>query len=1220
MKISDGLSQNNRSFNIPDDGYFNIDEWSLHERICFIKDFAKNIKFFNTSNTHDGFWSDLLSSDELIVLSEIQILNIKHYEKDFLSKYNNISEIFDIYLLEQVNLIIDLAYYFNKWYTKLLIRNSYEEDSFCNEVAYLIRNKLAYCLTYCKSILHSHHLSVSQDDINEKTKDFESIWEFSEIISVEDSLQNLNKKIKNIFYDFYNSVYYLKRIAAKHLEASLQSKDHAPYISMLFAFAQLFEHPVNNLNAFTKKYSDFYYDRVLNIKPLKYHPDRTHLLFSLKPEIKSALINKGTRFLAGKDKNKNKIFFKADNDVIINNCLVAKTYTLFLENNELIYPKSGCTNIIKDEIPPLNIENYVPHELKNYPLFGGPLKKPGVFAEIGHAIADNNFLVSEGKRKIQIEFNFSEESYKEFVSRLVEIKEEHLITEVFMKLFSNIFRVYITTDKGWYNVENYSINSSLIDDNIANNTLCISFVLLPEEPAVSRFSNIIHEGEFSEDAPIIKLILNNESYIFAYSLIDVLELESVKSRVEVSDLKDLLLVNDLGQVDISQPFYPFGVTPGINSFFMVSNHEMANKDLNKLSVYIRWMNLPTDERGLEGYFEGYGQNIGKKDYKCSVCFLNNGKWLPEKIEPQQFIQLFPYNYDNQGVTSEQLEDYTYFQNINTLLYKQDNRKLDKVDFKYNNYTKGGFVRFNLESPEFGFGFKEYSSQLSRITLHNAQNKKKLPLINSPFSPLAECISLEYEAESTLHFSYENSGQNPKTSRCYHLHPWGFEEILFGSDCKKKHLIPEYSDQGNLFIGLINFNPESTVSLYFNLIDDSAPELMETPPELLWEYLSSNIWKPFPKSNIISDTTHSFLESGIVTIKAPEEINQNNTILGEDLFWIKVSAKNKLNAVCSLTGVSTQALSVTRDVDSDSMHVSEDRLPAITILKPEFNLPGIKQILQVTDSVDGKPQESAMQTRIRVGERLKHKYRAVTPWDYELLVLEEFPEIYKVKCFPNMDYNGHRKPGKVLTVVIQKETGQNRSVNPERMVNNTRLNKISSFLKSSSSASAEIEVRNPVYEKVQVKCSVLFKKGLDEGYYINQLNKDLIDYISPNQDNKENEPGFGKVIKCIDVLSFIQSQDYVIFATNFSLLQLALNIETKFNLIDTAKRTINQKTEHPILEPDSDLLDKHLKPSYPWGLLVSAPNHSLQTINEEELEEPVKTGIDEIKVGSNFIIK
>ena len=54
---------------------------------------------------------------------------------------------------------------------------------------------------------------------------------------------------------------------------------------------------------------------------------------------------------------------------------------------------------------------------------------------------------------------------------------------------------------------------------------------------------------------------------------------------------------------------------------------------------------------------------------------------------------------------------------------------------------------------------------------------------------------------------------------------------------------------------------------------------------------------------------------------------------------------------------------------------------------------------------------------RVSERLRHKQRALTQWDYERIVLERFPEVYKAKCIPaGLSGNGGQ-PGRVGLVVI-----------------------------------------------------------------------------------------------------------------------------------------------------------------------------------------------------------
>ena len=59
---------------------------------------------------------------------------------------------------------------------------------------------------------------------------------------------------------------------------------------------------------------------------------------------------------------------------------------------------------------------------------------------------------------------------------------------------------------------------------------------------------------------------------------------------------------------------------------------------------------------------------------------------------------------------------------------------------------------------------------------------------------------------------------------------------------------------------------------------------------------------------------------------------------------------------------------------------------------------------------GKTPEQPADFNVRVSERLRHKRRALTIWDYERLVLEKFPQIYKVKCLNHTQYEPAPGPG------------------------------------------------------------------------------------------------------------------------------------------------------------------------------------------------------------------
>ena len=48
-------------------------------------------------------------------------------------------------------------------------------------------------------------------------------------------------------------------------------------------------------------------------------------------------------------------------------------------------------------------------------------------------------------------------------------------------------------------------------------------------------------------------------------------------------------------------------------------------------------------------------------------------------------------------------------------------------------------------------------------------------------------------------------------------------------------------------------------------------------------------------------------------------------------------------------------------------------------------------------LEGNWQKEAQTSTKRISERLRHKGRAITRFDYERITLEQFPEIWKVKC-------------------------------------------------------------------------------------------------------------------------------------------------------------------------------------------------------------------------------
>jgi hypothetical protein len=277
-------------------------------------------------------------------------------------------------------------------------------------------------------------------------------------------------------------------------------------------------------------------------------------------------------------------------------------------------------------------------------------------------------------------------------------------------------------------------------------------------------------------------------------------------------------------------------------------------------------------------------------------------------------------------------------------------------------------------------------------------------------------------------------------------------------------------------------------------------------------------------------------------------------------------------------------------------------------QPLVTIPGLDRLWQTGRIIPGRLAETEDQLILRLSERLRHKNRAITAWDYERLILEHFPQVAKVKCFTHMqsgdDSNAAPRPGGVLIVVVPHwQTGVT-GVCDELMLSAVELRRIREFVQERAAPSVSIEVRNPVYEQIQVRCTAKFSGGYQAGFFVNRLNQDISSFICPWLTGGY-QARFGWRIRKKDIESYLQELDYVEFITNFSMLHITRNEQGRFGLGDTARDTSNPEVQ--------------IEPRFPWSLALPARHHFIETTAMAKTIEPEVTGIDELEVGTNFII-
>jgi hypothetical protein len=1224
IHVRDGLSQAKRPRQAKQDGDIAVDEQSFTDLLVYGAKYAGITRYHAETKKDAGTWEPFFLSDEAIILSLITKFDLKGSEKTFLRILEDNTGTTNDHISAFIHHIRELASTINRWHKNLKPAILSQGSRFISVLEGVIQKSL---VSEIHSILSfQQKCKKNGSPVNFDTTGFTHIWKLSDASSFqgEQTTAELERsQVKNyfssVFYAFYNAIAFLQQVAPLHLKTSLINQDHSAQSSLFIAFVLLYGKTQTSINNFTRRHFDFYYKKILHSSPRELKADHVYLL--LNPQSgNDILLPGGTTFIAGKDLLKKDLLFVSTKDVLLNSAKVKLLRTVYLEKDKLVLPGHHLgfiTNIKSAEIPVSDqavVESLQPAD--SWPLFGVPKSSDSpvgsLSTEMGFALASNILLLKEGLRKIRCSLNFTADSYDQFDQLIQRLANKHRCKkeEIFEKIFQDGFRIFITTSAGWFRLKPSAIDCNTINPGLTGNTIEYYFQLGSDDPAIINYAAEIHGGNLDTQFPVLRFLCNPDSYLYIYPLVKPLVIQTVRFHVEVSGLTDLVMYNNLGKLDVSQPIRPFGISPTLSSFLIIGSSEIRSKKINNLELSIEWSDLPKLHGGFESYYSAYDHKIKNDSFRVKVEALEKGNWTQQEGRKDEEYLLFDYDENSGLLSSDSLLKNIYVPVLTTPDFLQN-----EGDFKYDNHTQMGFVKLTLSSPSLAFGDAEYAQLISKTIFANAKKKIPLAMPNSPYNPMLNKISINYSATAEIKaYHSKSTGLDKFHPIIYHIHPWGFYKVFPSIKGKTNYLFPQYEEEGNLMIGIKDCMPPATLTLFFHLKNDSFSRSEVPDPQ--WHYLDNNEWHRLKKHEIISDSTNKFLNSGIITLAIPEVVHQEkNTIFPESLIWLKVSLEKKPETVCSLIDIKTQAIEAVWENDNNSCEHLGITLPAGNIKKTQKPVQGVKEIVQPMSSFGGVPPEAEGEIYRRVSERIKHKNRTGSAYDYEQMILQKFPEILKVKCFPNVDIHNRVKPGSILIAVIPKPRHRVRTGSIEEpLANSTLLKEIETFIMGYSSPFADIKVCNPVYEKLIVQCSVKFEKGMECGYYLIRLNNELIERLSPWGRFEEDRPRFGETIKCADILSFIQNRSYVAFVTGFSMLQVNDDRDGDARLIDTV----------PAMKENGDVTTGkplwNLKPSFLSSILISAARHSIKVITQETYIPPVHTGIDQLELDTTFIIQ
>ncbi len=672
-----------------------------------------------------------------------------------------------------------------------------------------------------------------------------------------------------------------------------------------------------------------------------------------------------------------------------------------------------------------------------------------------------------------------------------------------------------------------------------------------EFEAVTAYDGAVLSGGFGTHLPMVRFMLkpHQDKYAYVYDYLHDLEMSGLQIQLAVVGIRNLVLENDLGVLNPAKPFNPFGPVPKKGSKFYIGSNEVFSKAVSKVDLNITWGDLPDNNFATHysQYKDTNGTSIVSSNgyFKADIAQLYGGVWRDNQVESGKDTGSAGRIGKNPSIdnlfnsTANGAVDATRTLSYATSLRRPERFKLFE---RLNAGLQYGFLSVKLKTP---FLHNLYPKVLAdAVSLKAGGNAP-----NMPYTPLITELKLDYSATETVMYSVgDKVNYNSRVEQLFHITPFGQTEIFPGTAQKagntliSHHLAPDFpladagdnNAQGTLYIGVDKLQPPQNLSVLFQVAESSANPGVETPPNINWSYLSHNRWVAFEEAEILADRTHGLLTSGIIRFAIPATISDDNTILPAGLHWLKASVAAHEDGIARLIAVKPQAVAASfRNEDNDLSHLAT-ALPAESISKLKQRDAAIKKVSQPYASFDGQLPESDEAFYTRVSERLRHKGRAVTIFDYERLVLEQFPQIYKVKCINHAHEQSEFSPGNVHLVVVPDLRNKNAidPLRPKATVNT--LQEIDRYISRLSSDFVAVKVTNPRYEEIKVSFDVAFLEGYDAGFYLNQLQSDIIRFLSPWAYGDVADIVFGGRIHRTWILNHVEEREYVDFVSNFSM--------------------------------------------------------------------------------------
>ena len=910
-----------------------------------------------------------------------------------------------------------------------------------------------------------------------------------------------------------------------------------PSLALLVAFLYNYVGIVSPFNQRWERLQDFYLKDILKGIARKRKPLSTWLSFEKSPAVTSVLLQRNMYFKGEKDENI--AGYKLLSDMCVTGMKVAGVSIIRVEKKSDRYPEAALGYVTSVLQSTLKDRTYRPEP-------------------IGLRIHSMLLLLGEGEREVSVWFALNRESQQRWIGMVDEVAKAQEINfdEAVFKILNDSFLLKVSTSEGDREVDRFHLRWE------EGTGLRLTFRLDESFPPVCP--------EKGESVPALSLLMNTEAWLFPYSWACRLEVRSVRVHVKVNGLREFSLYNELGQVDLHQPFSPFGAQGDKGAWVAFGCYEMALKPVTHVELHFRWLHLPVGNGGLEEHYREYHKGVNNRSFRARTEYLQNREWKRTYGIEEHY--LFCTSSASVPVAADAVKEETkiVFEVPEVVL-----SPLDDITRFRPGEVRSGFYRLVLSAPDMGFGTHEYRRLFAEVMMENSHRRKKRSLPEPPLALQMDAVSLNYTAEEEVQFAVGyHSG-----IRFSYIRPLSGKVDTTPDITHPITLADGPEDEGNILIGIADAIGENIIRLYIGMELLQREIDHEYLPSVDWYYRDSSRWVKVDPVYVLRDDTGGLMHSGAVIIQFPFSISPEMTDT-EGVFWICAGIHSNL---CNCSVLRNVSLNV-----AEAAWTAEEEM--------EKSVPGLLSYRRVGLLDTTASEESETEMKARLSERIAHRQRPLLPCEYEQLVLQEFPGLAKVKCLRGIDAKSLNRTTVVTLVAIRNRISEDWPLCTDRL-----LCGIEAFLRPYTSPFAEIDAINPVYEEVTVFCGVSLKEGQQAGEAISDINRNLCRCIAPwNEGQKEPVLGYSFSIR--DLVSCIRENPAVEALHGMKLLQV-MGEEEKFGL----KAYTSEQDENQMIAP-----------SVPWGILVPAVRQYVKLIEPGEWRQDIEFG--DLEVENTFVIQ